>query len=327
MRKKTNFFKTLRFKKISIFVCLLIFLAACGSLEDENQGPIAETEIPLHRQSEIPVSRGFVDGKQIEFYKFSAFVPQDANWFPQYEKFPGMPVNEMYIWTDSAGNPSLDEQQPIVDVLPLQAGYSDFFEIILVTPPTNYKPNTIKSRATLLRSEYELTRTGNIINCPLVGPNTTLAQPNGNVLATYRTIQLWYRKKITHCITMEGAKALFPSDGALAPKIFTTPITDERNEYRVAASEAYTMLAKAFSGGDQASNIEVPQNDIFKYGPNSQEYSPLVKVWNVTVPSDYQNGELTSYSDLFPIPDFVDPRIEERSPEEFWNCSIVYMAN
>jgi hypothetical protein len=299
----------------------LLHGVGCGAAFDESEGAVGDDQLPLERRGEIAVARGFWAGKLVEYYLFGpAFEPGTSSWFPSYEKFPGMPVGEIYVWTDTASNPSLDQQHPIIDRLPLQANYSDFVEIITVKAPADYRTNSIKSRATLLREAYELNRTGQVLNCPVVGSQASLATPGAPTLARYQKIAVWYRKRLTYCFAMEGSALLFPSDGATTPATFTEPVTAERKELRVVAGEIYALMSTAFSQPDTVTGIRVLQNDIFRYAPGAAEYSPLVKVW------DYKNGELSSYGALFPIPDFVDPRIEERKPEAFFNASIITVA-
>lgn len=309
--------------KLGLLLIVIASAAGCASLVDEDEGPILPSEIPTERQAEISLRTGYIDGKRVEYYLFEpSFVPSDTDWFPSYNKFPGMPVQAMYVWRTASGQPDFD-QRPIIDRLPFQAGYSDFFEIVWVTPSNDYKTNDIKSRATLLRAEFELEYSGAVLNCPLIGAEGSLQQSNTALMARYRKLRLWVRHQSAYCLTMEGSDALYSADTLPQPKNVAQPVTAARNEIRVIAAEVYTLQANTYSGADAVNGIAVPQNDIFRYGPGQNDYSPLSKVWKVTVPSDYKKGELSSYADLFPLKDFVDPRIEETSPEVFHNASIV----
>jgi hypothetical protein len=302
-------------------------LCACADpYVDDDEGEVPLDEIPFERTRTIPIQKGFMDGKPVEFYHLGDFVPADTDWFPSYTKFPGMPVNEMFVWVTTEGGKAvfrLDHPQtPIIDTLPKQAGSSDFFEIVGVDAPDDYAANDIKSRATLLRAGYDLIHTGRVVNCPIVGPAAKLEPPEGAALAEHPVVDLWYRKQKVRCLLMDGGVHLTQKGGKVF-KVTGQEITDSTSEFRVAATEVYTLRSSAFSGPDLVSNIPVPGNDIFRHLPGSNTYTPLTKVWDVTVPSDYQVGQLVSYADLFPIPDFTDPRIQERSPDAFCNCPIV----
>lgn len=301
----------------------LALAVACGGDVDDDEGTVAISEIPLGRRSEIPVRLGYIDGKRVEYYDFGTFVPDDESWFPAYDEFPGMPTNPIYVFQDGA-RLSIEQQHPIIDKLPLQANYSDFFEIVAVIPPDGYTPNDIKSRATLLRAGYELGRTGRVLNCPVVGPKAELGSSSHRPRATFQRIEVWYRKKHISCIALEGGEALL-SGGAKPPRTFEEPV-GQRRDYRVAASEQYALLTSAFASPDRVDEIAVPDNAVFRYPPSSTRYTPLAEIFDVKVPVDYQVGKIASYADLFPVPGFTDPRIEERSPAAFCNCPIRWMA-
>lgn len=309
--------------------CLAVLCSGCGdSYVDDDEGDVPLTEIPHERTGTIPVHGGFVDGTAVELYRMGTFVPAESGWFPSYDEFPGMPVGRMFVRVNSAGELRVDqEQRPIIDSLPQQAGYSDFFELVAVTFPDDYSANEIKSRATLLRAGHPLQYSGRIVNCPVVGPDAKLEPPTGTPVGETRLVKLWYRNQTVHCMLMDGGAHLLGDKGAPLFKAYGTPTVGEEKEFRVAASEVYALSTRAFSGADRVSNIPVPNNDIFRHLPGSSSYSPLTQIWDVTVPVDYQIGGLTSYQDLFPVPDFTDPRIEERSPEAFCNCPIVTVGN
>ena len=244
----------------------LLGAGACDTLVDADDGLVSENEIPVERRGTIPLLHGYLDGKAVEYYRVGQLVPDETDWFPSYDKFPGMPVRELYVWPDAAGAPSFQGgQRPIVDSLPRQASASDFLEIVLVKPPAGAAtPNDIKSRATLLRAGYELTRTGKVVNCPIVGKDGKLG---GAPASHYPKLELWYRKKTTSCILLDGGP------NVPAPKTFSTPIgSGGRNELRVAATDLYTLRSTAFSGADLVSAIPVPPG-----------WASYMKIWALPV--------------------------------------------
>jgi hypothetical protein len=306
-------------KLIGLALTTLIAGSGCGDdLVDDELGTVSENEIPVERRGVIPLRQGYLGGKRVDYFRVGSFVPSDSTWFPRYDKFPGMPTRELYVFADAAGGLGLGDQRPIVDHLPLQANASDFLELVVVRAPAGYRANEIKSRATLLRAEYPLERTGLVVSCPLVGTDGRL----GVELRSSRKLVLWYRKQTVHCQLLDGGVALFP-EGMGPLKKFITTVSSERAEVRAAAGDVYMLRANVFTGADLAPAIAVPKNDIFRHAPGDTEYTPLAKIWDVTMPSDYSVGQITSYEALFPIPDFTDPRITARSPDAFCNCPIV----
>jgi hypothetical protein len=320
-------------------------LSGCTSLVDDDEGSIPNSEIPVSLQGDIPERGGYLEEQPVDYFEFGHLVPSDASWFPSYLKgeFPGMPVREMYVWSDGDkdtkdnGTP-LDwnnAQHPIIDTLPLQAGYTGYFEIVKFFPEGKVNANDIKSRGTLLLSEIPLQYTGRIVHCPVVGQNAVLKKRSKRSWqATHSKVKVWYRKQAAHCMLMEGGVALLKG-GAAPPRTFATEITETRTLYQVASAKVYMLRASAFSGADRVSNIAVPNNSVFLYHddprspvpPSTVPYTPVVKIYDVTVPSDYKHGQFRSYLDINPLyisdPDFDDPNSEERSPEAFANLSIV----
>ncbi len=310
---------------IIAITALALLAGACGGHVDEDEGAVPLSEFSLERKGVIPVLKGYLDAKVVEYYRFGTFKPGSASWFPSYAEFPGMPANDMYVMADGSGSIALGNgQDPIIDILPSQAHYTDFFEIVAFRPDGDYTPNDIKSKGTLIRAGFPLTRTGGLVTCPVVGPEATLAAPTGTPLYTQKLtpIKVWYRKKLTHCFLLEGGKYLY-SAGSVPFIASASSVSKTRTLYSVPAAEVYSLKTSAFSGADAVSNIPVPGNDIFRYGPGHKKYTPVAQVWDVTVPSDYKVGARTSYAELFPVPDFTDPGIVKRNPDAFFIDSII----
>ena len=309
-----------------LFAGMACFLVGCGGFIDDDEGQVPLSEFSNARKGVVTAQKGYLDNKVVEYYRFDTFAPGGTSWFPSYTKFPGMPVNDMYVMADASGSIALkaDGQYPIIDTLPSQARYTDFFELVAFRPDGDYKANDIKSKETLIKAEFQRSRTGGIVVCPVVGSSATLATPTGTPLFGLKTapIKVWYRKKLTHCFLLEGGKYLM-SDGAPPVTPSAAKVSSGRTLYSVPAAELYTLITSVFSGADLVSNIPVPGNDIFRYAPGNTDYSPVTQVWDVTVPSDYKVGARTSYAELFPVKDFTDPGIVKRNPDAFFINSIV----
>ena len=301
----------------------------CAADIDEDEGTVNIDEIPVSRRATIELKKGFVDGRPLFFYDFGEFVPTSSSWFPAFDEFPGMPVGELLVFADASGKATLGgAQHPIIDLLPKQARYSDFLQIVLVKAPAGYGENEIKSRGTLLRRGFERQETGLVVNCPVVGPDAKLGDTGADaalkakIAGSYKRITVWHRKKLTACMLLDGGKALF-AQGTEMGRVSSVAV-EGGTALSVNAAELFAFKAAAYTGPDSVTGIRVPQNDVFRYSPKSPNYSPLNKIWDVTVPSDYVAGQITSYAALHPVPDFDDPRIEERAPAAFCNCPVVW---
>src|SRR3989442_11297663 len=100
------------------------------SLADQNQGQIDDSGSAFIHN--LPFVAGFSNG-QIAWYWF---VGPTNNT-----------INPVYLFQFSTGQ-AVQGQFPIIDVKPGDQGYTHFWEIMNVTVPSTYVPNTIKSLAT-----------------------------------------------------------------------------------------------------------------------------------------------------------------------------------
>jgi hypothetical protein len=126
---------------------------------------------------------------------------------------------------DAARN-SDDYQRPIVDILNGGANYTGLWEIIEVTAPDGYKPDAIKSKATLdagiAAGTFKTNRTQKVINCPVVD-DRTFVTPSPMVVrmrpdparpevrpfyVPQPRVEIWYRTKLGSCYLANGWETL-----------------------------------------------------------------------------------------------------------------------
>ncbi|TLZ96182.1 MAG: hypothetical protein E6J95_00610 [Methanobacteriota archaeon] len=95
-------------------------------------------------------------------------------------------------------------QRNIIDTIPGQPGYNDFWRVFKVLAPSGYVANTIRSMADAVASGYTIQMTDTVVNCPVVNPNATV----GGSAATL--VSGWYRNRDVSYID-EGTRS--PVDG------------------------------------------------------------------------------------------------------------------
>src|SRR5438094_5765660 len=95
-------------------------------------------------------------------------------------------------------------QRNIIDSIPGQPGYNDFWRVFKVLAPSGYVANTIRSLADAVASGYTIQMTDTVVNCPVVNPNATV----GGSAATL--VSGWYRNRDVSYID-EGSRS--PADG------------------------------------------------------------------------------------------------------------------
>src|SRR5436853_7590789 len=64
-------------------------------------------------------------------------------------------------------------QRNIIDTIPGQPGYNDFWRVYKVLAPNGYVANSIRSLADAVASGYAIEMTDTVVNCPVVNPNAT----------------------------------------------------------------------------------------------------------------------------------------------------------
>jgi len=166
-------------------------------------------------------------------------------------------------------------QLNIIDVLPGQPGYNDFWQVKKVTVPPTYVANTVTSAAEITAAGYSIEDTTMLVNCPVV-PDGSTARLRLNEPATLQSG--WYRDQVVKYFSF-GEKAL---TGSAVPAV---PI--------------YVMFAVNPNqpGGGPASGFRTESSSMQTHNviaalPDDPGYSPL---WSVQV---LDNGAFGSVNDL-----------------------------
>src|SRR5262249_8336233 len=113
---------------------------------------------------------------------------------------PAVPAR-VYVFYDPLGNGILS-QFPVIDKVPGDPGYSDILDICKVTIPAGFPgEHRIRDLATVEallrdpRSGFKVTRTGSLLNAPIVpeGSRASMKADNRDGEAALMTV--WYRGK------------------------------------------------------------------------------------------------------------------------------------
>ena len=92
-------------------------------------------------------------------------------YYPDFGTNPpvGIPIWAFATGMDAAGNPLMVEgQRNIIDAIPGDEGYSDFWHVRLVIVNEGYEPESITSAAEVADSGFEVMQTPMMVNCPVV---------------------------------------------------------------------------------------------------------------------------------------------------------------
>ena len=177
----------------------------------------------------------------------------------------------------------VEGQLNVVDVIPGDEGYNDFWHVHKVTVPKSYVANTLTSVDAIMKSGYPITRTTLLVNCPIVPKGSTAKLRFGG--GSTGLVMGWYRDQVVSYF--EFGEAAFsiklPAEGH--PEVPVSPIyvAFNINPDKEGGGPASGFVTE--TGSDQTHNVIATL-------PGDKAYSPL---WTVNV---YDNADFESVSDL-----------------------------
>jgi len=202
-------------------------------------------------------------GQVVEYYNFDV---QSVDPAPIYVLF-------------KAGESSpVPGQLNIIDVLPGETNYNDFWQVFKVTVPANYKANQVASLDEINEKGYSIESTTAIVNCPVVPDGSTATKRLGGGATGLH--QGWYKEKIVSYFTFEEKALAVAGDD-----VPTSPIYVCFN------------INPADTGGGPASGFKVETgtaqtHNVIATIPSNGAYSPL---WVVNA---YDNSDFNTVDDL-----------------------------
>ncbi len=229
-----------------------------------------------------------------------------------YPDFGGNDPLAIPIWVfingfNDDGTPDFFEgQNNIIDKVPGEEGYSDFWRVNLVTVDATYEANTFTSAAQVLASSLEVTETDLLVNCPVVRPDSDSASGEPRPPALVRSarpeakafdlVDGWYR----------GDDVTYFDFG------MQSPLTPSNNQVGIAPIYAF-----ATGVGANGPDFVEGQKNVIDLVPGDEGYSDLWEVHLVIVDEDYEAGTITSKRQV------EASRFEIRKPGLLVNCPVV----
>ncbi len=202
------------------------------------------------------------DGQIVRYYNFDVMSTTPAPIFVLFKEGENMPVSG---------------QLNIVDDIPGDTDYSDFWQVVKVTVPSDYEANSYTSLSELQDADLAMETTNMIVNCPIV-PEGSTAELGGGADGLTRG---WYRGEIVFYFNFVE-KALTTTGAGGVP---TSPIYVSFN------------INPGETGGGPASGFMTEAGSTHTHNvaatvPSDDAYSPL---WVVNV---YDNADFDSVHDL-----------------------------
>lgn len=211
------------------------------------------------------ITQGF--GPRGEIVKYYNFDVQPAAPAPIYALFhaDGSPV---------AG------QLNVIDVLPGDAAYNDFWQVMKVTVPDGYVANSVTSAAEIRAKGYAIATTDTLVNCPVVPRGSTAKlRLNGESTALTRG---WYRDQVVYYLNFLEAPLTVAGDSVPTAPIYVT--------FNVNPDPADPTSGPA--SGFETEGAGLQTHNVATVLPGDDGYSPL---WAVAI---YDDADFDAVMDL-----------------------------
>ncbi|MFC7115040.1 hypothetical protein ACFQH2_08855 [Natronoarchaeum sp. GCM10025703] len=242
------------------------FSESAGTLlvrNDENGLPGPDE--PVDFDQEPFITQGFgPDGNTVEYYNFDV---QETTPAP------------IYAFFYENGDP-VEEQLNIVDAVPGDELYNDFWRVNMVTVPDEYEANTVTSVSGISEAGYDVEQTNTIKNCPIVPQGSTASKHHGDGHDEAPLVQGWYEDEVVQYFLFEE-DSFETMDGSVPlSQIYVSFNTNPGQDGGGPAS------------GFMTEEMSAQTHNVVATLPGDAGYSPL---WRVNV---YDNADFEDVSDL-----------------------------
>lgn len=229
------------------------------ALPDENE-PIDFDQGDFITQSYGP------DGQVVKYYNFDV------------QPLTAAPI---YVLYKSGSATPVDGQLNIIDVIPGNTGYNDFWRIYKVTVPDDYVANTVTSYQDIINEGYYFEPTQDVVNCPVVPQGSTANLRYGTESTALD--RGWFKGEIVYYFTFSEKDLQVNTSGLMpiSPIYVTFNINPDDMNPDSGPPSGFVME----TGTSQTHNVIATV-------PSDEDYSPL---WSVYV---YDNADFDNVNDL-----------------------------
>jgi hypothetical protein len=210
------------------------------------------------------ITTGFTpDGKVVQYYNFDI---QPTTPAPIYT----------FILSDSS---PVKGQNNIVDVIPGDVSYNDFWQVYEVTVPAGYVANSVTSYQEIVAKGYPVTKTNMLVNCPVVPKGSTATKRYDQSSDPGLTVG-WYKDSVVYYFNFFEKMLTVTANGQV-------PVVPIYVCFNVNPNQTNGGPASGFE--TEPGNMQT--HNVISAIPSDAGYSPL---WAVAV---YDNSAFNSVKD------------------------------
>jgi hypothetical protein len=200
-------------KMILTSICVMAFLGACMKDENMNPKPLdpdTAGDVSIDRFSSAfahlfvrTSENGFPGADQpVDFDAVPAFNTHglgpngEKTIYYNFDVLSTTPAPIYALFRTGESTP-VEGQLNIVNVVPGDPGYNDFWLVNKVTVPAGYVANTITSYDEIMKMGYPVSATSTIVNCPIV-PKGSIARKRYSSSESADLTRGWYKDKVVY---------------------------------------------------------------------------------------------------------------------------------
>lgn len=303
-----------------LFAVLITFTTACSNDDNDDGNPAKDPNtsevMPVDRfsddyavlfkrseNSDLPAADAPINFDEAPFITQSLGPDGQVVRYYNFDVQPLEPA-PIYILVNGTNDIPIEGQLNIIDVIPGDENYSDFWQMYIVRVSEDYVANSATSYSELLDLGF-IAKQDAIVNCPVVPYGSTA---NENYHGHPNSLRRgWYKGKIVYYFSFEEkelnetAEELTP----LSPIYVTFNINPDPNN---PASGPASGLVRESDG--------VQTHNVIETIPTDADYSPF---WAVYI---YDNADFDNVSDLETAK--ASNILMENAM--YVNCPVVYAA-
>lgn len=187
----------------------------------------------------------------------------------------------IYVLFRNGETTPVSGQLNIINVVPGDAGYNDFWLVEKVTVPTNYVANTVTSYDEIMQMGFPIAATTSIVNCPVV-PKGSVARLRYSSSESADLTRGWYKNKVVYYFNF-FEKELMAVNGKV-------PTSDIYVCFNINPDQANGGPASGFKTEDGMPTGQT--HNVPETLPDDAAYSPL---WDVQI---YNNSSFENVTNL-----------------------------